>query len=149
MESIKPVGYISLFITIVLAIVAVNFAVDTNVQNSSTRDGIVAGAETEGSKDIFESVFLASLSGAPALRPASSFHSDDTIVLALRTQQSYSGGDTLYPKVYRGEKLIADQGGIEIYSGEIEISNPVRPGTYVVRGEVEDELYFELPFTIQ
>ncbi|MFC1687397.1 hypothetical protein ACFL0L_02365 [Patescibacteria group bacterium] len=106
--------------------------------------------DTEPSfSDYYTVAYLGSFSGSPEPPIQTTFSEEDKIVLVTRATENNDTDKMLYARVYKDNELIFDSPPIEILGGEIGLINPSKKGEYTVRMVVDDQVIYELPFTIE
>lgn len=99
--------------------------------------------------DFYSVAYLGKFTGLPEPPIQSTFSKEDKIVLVARATEDNDTDKMLYARVYKGDELIFDSPPIEILGGEIGLTNPGKNGKYIVRMVVDDQIIYELPFTIE
>lgn len=122
-----------------------NIGINENVNISNTN---IQKEEITFEK-FFRVVYLAKFIGESNPPVATEFAKDDKIVMSVRVMEGLKTDLKMYPKIYKGDKLMTDSEPIEILDGEVGLNNPGKNGDYEVRLFVDETLVKTLTFKIK
>jgi len=137
----------------------VNITVNTNKQsniNESANVNVGANENENTNTQIeeitfekfFKVVYLAKFAGGSNPPVVSEFNINDKIVMSVRVVAGLKTELKMQPKIYKDDKLISDDGPVEILDGEVGLKNPSNKGDYELRLFVDDTLVKTVTFKI-
>jgi len=162
---ILAIGFVALFLFLAqkqeevnLANIATNADKQININESTNAsEEINENANTINTnnqteeitfKNFFKVVYLAKFTGGSNPPVVSEFNINDKIVMSVRIVAGLKTELKMQPKIYKGDKLISDNGSVEILDGEVGLQNPGKKGDYELRLFVDDTLIKTITFKI-
>lgn len=129
----------------------INESTNANTEVNDNVNVINADSQTEPItfENFFKVVYLAKFTGQSSPPVATEFSTNDKIVMSVRTIEGSKTEEKMYPKIYKGDKLISDAVPIEILSGEVGLENPGKKGDYELKLFVDNTLVKTLTFSIK